>query len=138
MKYALVLEKDSSSCKNTLDVLSSMGYLITPVFNPKKALHAVHMIQFDLIVTYTAVNPGDRRSLTGELKRCSPDSIVVLLADPESQQHFRGNDDGANAVLYRPLTVEALGNVVDFDLDAYGMQVPPSRTESERRRRTID
>jgi DNA-binding NtrC family response regulator len=133
MKYALVLEKDTACCNKTTDLLSSMGYLTTPVFNPKKALHAVRMIQFDLIVTCTAVNPGDRRSLTGELKRCSPDSIVVLLADPNLGPHFNSNCDGANAILERPLTVPTLGNILDTDLhDGLGVRLPAR--QSERRR----
>jgi CheY-like chemotaxis protein len=138
MKYALVLEKDSATCNTTSDVLSSMGYLITPVFNPKKALHAVHMIQFDLIVTCTAINPGDRRSLTGELKRCSPDSAVVLLADPKVGPHFNTNCGGADAILYRPLTAAAIGSVIEAGFDGYGPQAPPSKPASERRSRTID
>lgn len=137
MKYALVLEKDTTFCNKTLDVLSSMGYLITPVFNPKKALHAVRMIQFDLIVTCTAVNPGDRRSLTGELKRCSPDSIVVLLADPKLGPHFNSNCDGANAILERPLTAPTLRNILDIDFRD-GLQAAPSGCKSERRSRMID
>jgi len=138
MKYALVLEKDSVLCNKTSALIASMGYLITPVFNPKKALHAAHMIQFDLIVTCTAVNPGDRRSLTVELKRCSPDSVVVLLADPETGPHTNGNYEGVNAVLYRPLSVHALDTVITSGVDQYALQSPPAPPSSERRRRAID
>jgi DNA-binding response OmpR family regulator len=137
MKYALVLEKDTARCNKTSNVLSSMGYLITPVFNPKKALHAVHMIQFDLIVTCTAVNPGDRRSLTGELKRCSPDSILILLADPQTGPHFNSNHDGTDAILERPLTVPSLNNVLDFNLHD-GFSVSAFARRFERRSRAID
>jgi DNA-binding NtrC family response regulator len=137
MKYALVLEKDTACCNNTSNILSSMGYLTTPVFNPKKALHAVRMIQFDLIVTCTAVNPGDRRSLTGELKRCSPDSVVLLLADPTLGPQFHSNCDGANAILERPLTVPTLKNILDIDFHD-GLQSPALKVQSERRSRTID
>jgi DNA-binding NtrC family response regulator len=136
MKYALVLEQDTDRCNKTSKVLSSMGYLITPVFSPKKALHAVHMIQFDLIVTCTAVNPGDRRSLTGEMKRCSPESVLILLADPNAGPHFNSNYDGATAILERPLTVPSLKNVLDTNL-VDGL-FAPSRREYERRSRTID
>jgi CheY-like chemotaxis protein len=138
MKYALVLEKNSALCNTTSSLVSSMGYLVTPVFNPKKALHAAHMIQFDLIVTCTAVNPGDRRSLTVELKRCSPDSVVVLLVDPELGPHTNGNFEGVNAVLYRPLTVPALQDVISSGGDHYAVQAPPEQAPSERRRRAVD
>ena len=137
MKYALVLEKDTARCNRTSNVVSSMGYLTTPVFNPKKALHAVHMIQFDLIVTCTAVNPGDRRSLIGEMKRCSPDAIVILLADPETGPHFISNFDGATAILESPLTVPSLRNVLDTDLHE-GLLARPSARQFERRSRAID
>jgi CheY-like chemotaxis protein len=137
MRYALILEKDPARCNRTSNVVASMGYLTTPVFNPKKALHAVHMIQFDLIVTCTAVNPGDRRSLTGEMKRCSPDSILILLADPETGPHFNSNYDGANAILESPLTVPSLRNVLDTDLHQ-GISLLPAGRQYERRSRTID
>lgn len=137
MKYALVLEKDSALCNNTSSLVSSMGYLITPVFSPKKALHAAHMIQFDLIVTCTAVNPGDRRSLTVELKRCSPEAVVVLVVDPELGPHINDSFDGVNAVLYRPLGIPALQDVIDAGFDHYAVQAPPFEP-SERRRRAID
>jgi DNA-binding response OmpR family regulator len=138
MKYALVLEKDSALCNNTSSLVSSMGYLITPVFNPKKALHAAHMIQFDLIVTCTAVNPGDRRSLTVELKRCSPEAVIVLVVDPELGPRTNGSFDGVNAVLYRPLSVPALHDVINAGFDHYAVQAPPFQAPSERRRRAID
>jgi DNA-binding response OmpR family regulator len=138
MKYALILEKDSTLCNKTSALVASLGYLVTPVFNPKKALHAAHMIQFDLIVTCTTVNPGDRRALTVELKRCSPDSIVVLVADPELGPHSNGQVEGVNAVLYRPLSVPDLENVILAGVDHYSVQAPPARQSFERRRRAID
>lgn len=137
MKYALVLEKNSELCNDTTAVLSSLGYLITPVFNQKKALYAARLIQFDLIITYTAVNPGDRRSLTGELKRCLPEATIVLLADPESGPHPDGSVEGVSAILYRPLTVQAVRRIVEFGLDGFGLQAPPLQPISERRR-TVD
>jgi DNA-binding response OmpR family regulator len=137
MKYALVLEKNSELCNHTTALLSSMGYLTTPVFNQKKALYAARLIQFDLIITCTAVNPGDRRSLTGELKRCLLEATVILLADPESGPHIEGNVDGVAAVLYRPLTVQAVRDVVESDADGFGFQPPPLRPRSERRRSAI-
>lgn len=134
MKYALVLEKNSALCNETSAVLSSMGYLITPVFNEKKALYAARLIQFDLILTCTAVNPGDRRSLTGELKRCLPDATVVLLADPESGPHIDGNIDGISAVLYRPLTAQAVREILECGGEDFGLEPPPLESASERRR----
>lgn len=134
MKYALVLEKNSELCNHTTAVLSSMGYLTTPVFNQKKALYAARLIQFDLIVTCTSVNPGDRRSLTGELKRCLPEATVILLADPESGPPIDGNIDGVAAVLYRPLTAHTVRSVLESGGDGFGLQPPPSQHPSERRR----
>lgn len=115
-----------------------MGYMITPVFNPKKALHAAHMIQFDLIVTCTAVNPGDRRSLTGELKRCSPDSVVVLLADSDLEPHTGAAYEGVSAVLGRPLTALDLKRVINSLDNSDALLPPPQEGQSERRRRAID
>jgi CheY-like chemotaxis protein len=138
MKYALILEKNSAVCNDTNAVLSSMGYLTTPVFNQKKALYAARLIQFDLIITCTAVNPGDRRSLTGELKRCLPDATVILLADPESGPLTDGSVDGVAAILYRPLTVQAVRRVLESGPDGFGLQPPPSQPMSERRRQSIE
>jgi DNA-binding response OmpR family regulator len=134
MKYALVLEKNSALCNDTTAVLQSMGYLTTPVFNQKKALYAARLIQFDLIITCTAVNPGDRRSLTGELKRCLPEATVILLADPESGPAVDGNTDGVSAVLYRPLTAQEVRSVLECGEDRFGLQPPPAQPAPERRR----
>jgi CheY-like chemotaxis protein len=138
MKYALVLEKNSELCNKTANIVSSIGYLVTPVFSSKKALHAAHMIQFDLILTCTAVNQDDRRSLTGELKRCSPDALVVLLADPEPQSQACYMTDGVSAVLQRPLAIDELRKIVDTGMASQEQLLAPCRPDAERRRRAID
>lgn len=129
MKYALILEKNSELCNNTAAVLSSMGYLTTPVFNQKKALYAARLIQFDLIVTCTAHIPGDRRSLTGELKRCLPEATILLLADPESAPPTGGKLDGVSAILYRPLTEEAVRNILEPEQQQSAQQIAERRRE---------
>lgn len=129
MKYALILEKNSELCNNTAAVLSSMGYLTTPVFNQKKALYAARLIQFDLIVTCTALIPGDRRSLTGELKRCLPDATILLLADPGSAPPADGKPDGVSAILYRPLTEEAVRSIVEPEQPQSPQQIAERRRE---------
>lgn len=129
MKYALILEKNSELCNNTAAVLSSMGYLTTPVFNQKKALYAARLIQFDLIVTCTAHIPGDRRSLTGELKRCLPEATILLLADPESAPPAEGTLDGVSAILYRPLTEEAVRNILEPEQQQSAQQIAERRRE---------
>jgi DNA-binding response OmpR family regulator len=129
MKYALILEKNSELCNNTAAVLSSMGYLTTPVFNQKKALYAARLIQFDLIVTCTALIPGDRRSLTGELKRCLPEATILLLADPESAPPADGKLDGVSAILYRPLTEEAVRNILEPEQQQSAQQIAERRRE---------
>ncbi|MFC5548590.1 hypothetical protein [Massilia aerilata] len=132
------MEKNSELCNKTANIVSSIGYLVTPVFSPKKALHAAHMIQFDLILTCTAVNHDDRRSLTGELKRCSPEAFIVLLSDPEpASQASRGNQ-GVNAVLYRPFAIDELNKIIDAGLPRSGHLLLPSCTDTERRRRAVD
>lgn len=129
MKYALILEKNSELCNNTAAVLSSMGYLTTPVFNQKKALYAARLIQFDLIVTCTAHIPGDRRSLTGELKRCLPEATILLLADPESAPPAEGTLDGVSAILYRPLTEEAVRRILEPEQQQSAQQIAERRRE---------
>jgi CheY-like chemotaxis protein len=138
MKYALVLEQNSESCNKTADIVSSMGYLVTPVFSPKKALHAAHMIQFDLILTCTAMSQDDRRSLTGELKRCSPDALIVLLADPEPGSQINGKHDGISGVLHRPLAIDELRDMLDIGFDSHGQPASSPCPVSERRKRAID
>lgn len=137
MKYALVLESCTKTCNETSALLASLGYLITPVFSPKKALHAAHMIQFDLIVTSTASIPGDRRSLTGELARCSPEAVLILLTDA-GPGRINGFAEGVTAVLGRPLSVDALKEVVDRAPPEPGIVLPPPGPADERRRRAVD
>ncbi|WP_230030005.1 hypothetical protein [Massilia sp. Bi118] len=96
------------------------------------------MIQFDLILTCTAVNHDDRRSLTGELKRCSPEAFIVLLADPGPALQAAPGNQGVNAVLYRPFAIDELNKIIDAGLPRTGQLLLPSCTAAERRRRAID
>lgn len=137
MKYALVLEKCTKTCNDTSTLLAHLGYLITPVFSPKKALHAAHMIQFDLIVTWTASMQGDRRSLTGELARCSPQATLILLADSPAEQ-AEADADGVSAILCRPLAAHDVQAVMEGGSGGTGMRPPPQRHVEERRRRTVE
>lgn len=137
MKYALILESDSQVCTDIANLVACMGYLVTPVFNPRKALHAAHMIQFDLIVTGTAAIPGDRRSLTGELARCSPDAALIFMAEPGART-VNMRFEGVNAVVEKPVVEEDLRSAIDHM--AYRPTTPPrqQRFTSERRRRAVD
>ena len=137
MKYALVLESCTKNCNETSMLLASLGYLITPVFKPTKALHAAHMIQFDLILTCTEDLPGDRRSLIGELSRCSPDAVLILVADQEPDE-LDASPEGVSAVLYRPLTVDQLKAAIERGSGNSGMSMPPPGSANERRRKAVD
>jgi CheY-like chemotaxis protein len=136
MKYALVLESNSETCNHTAGLVASLGYLVTPVFSSKKALHAAHMIQFDLIVTCTASIPGDRRSLTGELARCSPDAVLVFVAEPELKA-VNGQIEGVNAIVSRPVIDQDLRKAVDCAAGLPTHTLPPPLVR-ERRRRAVD
>lgn len=138
MKYALILEKNADCCNHTSKVISSLGYLTTPVFSAKKALHAAHMIQFDLIVTWTEINPDDRRSLIGELRRCSPGSVILLLADPQDVQGESHDSAESCIVVHRPLTVHALQSAIDPDCEDRQWKPMHGMTEHERRKRAIE
>lgn len=138
MKYALVLEQDAAVCNHTSTLLSSIGYLVTPVFKASKALHAVQMIQFDLIVTWTVVNPGDRRCLAGELKRYAPGAILILLTSEEEVPPVSNGIAGVNGVLCRPFTTEDVKKVVEDDYTSIGTAPPAVALRDERRRRSAD
>ena len=135
MKYALVLESNAETCTDTANIVASMGYLVTPVFSPKKALHAAHMIQFDLIVTCTATIQGDRRGLTGELARCSPDAILIFVAEA-GLDAVHGQFEGVNGIIKRPVVAEGLKNAIDAGATRPLLQ--PLWSTRERRRRAVD
>jgi CheY-like chemotaxis protein len=140
MKYALVLESNSETCNSTAELVASMGYLVTPVFSPKKALHAAHMIQFDLIVTCTASMPGDRRSLTGELARCSPDALLVLVAEPELKavdKAVAGRFLGVNAIIDRPVIASDLQHAIDCRDEPIKQPLLPSLARERRRKAVV-
>jgi len=135
MRHALVLEKDSASCNASSVLLGSLGYLATPVFRAKKALLAAQLMHFPLILIHTTAIPEDRRSLAGELKRCSPLSIVVLLTEPGDLACGPGEPDcaGVDAVLQRPLTVQALQDVLDRCLQRDAARIAGPGRHDERR-----
>lgn len=133
MKYALVLESGTTTCNDTCMLLASLGYLITPVFSPKKALHAAHMIQFDLIVTCSTAIPGDRRSLAAELARCSPEAVVILLGE-----HDFDHVNGISAVLCRPLAAHDVEAAIARGPGSLRMQPALAGLADERRKRAVD
>lgn len=135
MNYALVVENNAISCNNTSAILASLGYLVTPTFNLRKALHAVQMIQFDLIVTWTVVNPNDRRALTGEFRRHSPDAVLILVKDSETTPSSAHDIPGVNAILYRPFTANDVKRVVESHVHGSGLPTSSSFLRGERRKR---
>ena len=136
MKYALVLERTSDTCNQTAGIVASMGYLVTPVFSPKKALHAAHMIQFDLIVTCMESIPGDRRSLTAEFARCSPDALLILTLEPGSDA-IHGQFEGVNPIVARPVTAKGLREAIEC-CEQQLARSPWRWVGRERRRRAVD
>jgi len=137
MKHALVLEKDSASCNASTALLGTLGFSVTPVFRAKKALLAAQLMPFDLIVIHTTAIPEDRRSLAGELERCSPLSFIVLLAEPGADACSRGHPDGdsVDAILQRTLTPQALHGAMARHQDDDRPQGPALRQDRERRHR---
>lgn len=138
MKCALVLEKDAVSSARTSALLQSLGYTTAPVTTPEEALNVADLISFDVIVTCTTRVPHERRSLTGELKRHSPEAAVVLIADADDEpdELADARHAGVSAVLPRPASLDTLRRVVEFGIDGYGLQpihVPPSWERRGRR-----
>lgn len=136
MKSALILERDAHASMRTSKLLSCLGYVTAPVRTAEAALNAVSTIKFNLIVTFTATRPNDRRSLTGELKRAAPEAVVVLIA--ENDDEYRKSSpycvQGLSAVLKRPPTADAVRRIIDFGLDGYGLQPAYVRPRLERRK----
>jgi hypothetical protein len=111
MKHALMLGT-TAMCNEVTAMLGTHGFQVTPVFNAKKALHVARILPFDLILTCTTSNPDDRRCLTGEFKRCSPDAFIVLLSDPASGADSAARD-GVDEILPLPVTRQALHRALD-------------------------
>lgn len=86
MKSALVLEEDDAARDKVVTLLKWMGYVAAPVRTADEALNVASAISFNLIITYTAARPNDRRSLIGELKRAAPEAAIVLATENDHQQ----------------------------------------------------
>lgn len=136
MKFALLFEANRVSSDASSAVLRSMGYLPFAVFTAEKALQAAHVVKLDLMVLCTAIIPQDRRSLTAELKRISPHSAIVLMADPVLGVQSNGICAGVSRILCSPLTAQDLRSVVEFGIDGYGLQPGGLHPSEERRRST--
>lgn len=138
MKCALVLEKDQASSSDTSRLLKSLGYVPAAVRTPAEALNVASALDFSVIITCTAANPDDRRSLAGELKRLAPEAAVILIQDdgPLAEDLARVDGDGISGVLRRPIRVGDLRKIVEFGVDGFGMQpayLPASQDRRTRR-----
>lgn len=138
MKAALILEKDPTSIKKTSQILQTLGYLPAPVRTAEEALAVASAISFDVIVTSTPIKANDRRALTGELKRMSPEAAVVLIAesDEEREEARQRSYAGLSAVLTRRTMADGLRRVIQFGIDGFGLQPSYIPASHERRART--
>ena len=140
MKCALVLEKDQVAYSDTSRLLKSLGYVPAPVRTPLEALNVASALDFDIIITWTATIPDDRRSLAGELKRLAPEAAVIVVQDGAQGEHEHpiGESEGVSAVLQRPIRGRDLRKIVEFGVDGFGLQpayLP--RAQDRRRRRAV-
>lgn len=135
MKPALILEKDVASRAKTAQILKSLGYVSAPVQTPGEALSVARAINFHLIVTFTDTIPNDRRSLTGELKRASPEAAVVLLIDNEDQNKNEETHccHGLKRV-NRSSSVEVLRRIVKDGVEDCGLPASNIPASEERRK----
>lgn len=135
MKSALVLEEDDAARDKVVTLLKWMGYVAAPVRTADEALNVASAISFNLIITYTAARPNDRRSLIGELKRAAPEAAIVLATENDHQQTWAQQRQifGVSAVVIRPPTADDLRRVVEFGIDGDGLQPCSMSGHLERR-----
>jgi CheY-like chemotaxis protein len=135
MKLALLVENNQLERDRLAKILRWLGYIAAPVHTPDEALNVAGAINFDLIVTGTAVKPNDRRTLTSELKRLAPKSAIVLVASEEEEYRAAraGRYPCVNAVLKRPTTMDALWRTIRFGLD--GLCLPSTCVPRVQERR---
>lgn len=138
MKSALILENNQFERDRLARILRLLGYVPAHVTTPEEALNAADAISFNLIITSTALQSNDRRTLTSELKRLAPKSPILLVISDEEYRHARaGRYPCVSAVLKRPTTMDALWRLIRFGLEGLALQsfcMPPNL---ERRRRVL-
>jgi len=133
MKSAMLLEYDDTAREQIASLLRSLGYVVACAAAPQAALHAARALRFDVVLTCTDFNADDRRSFVGELARLAPGATIVFLLDSDATGC--GRADRASALLFKPVTLDALRRVLEFGVDGLGQRqvwMPPGR---ERRRR---
>lgn len=101
--------------------------------SPEEALNVASAIKFDVVVTYTATKPNDRRSFTSELKRAAPEATVVLIVENDDEKPVPGCK-GISAVLERPPSADDVRRVVQFGIDRYGLHPAYVLSFEERRK----
>ena len=136
MKSALLIENDHVERARLAKILGWIGFQAAPASTPKQALNVAHSIKFNVIVTCTYLLPDDRRALTSELKRLAPEAIIVLLTyDEEEYRKARaGCCPCVNAVLRRPVTLDALWRLVRLGSDEIWLRSDNLQALEERRR----
>jgi len=136
MKSALLVENNLIERGKLAAFLRGLGYVTTPVQTPEEALILADTLSFDIIITNTALQPNDRRTLTSELKRLTPESAIVLVTSQEEE--YRDAQAGrypcVSAVTKGPTTIDSLKRTIQFGLNAYTL-LPKCVPPSEERRK---
>lgn len=133
MKSALLLEYDEAAREQIAGLLKSLGYIVASAATPQGALQTAEAVRFDAVLTCTDANADDRRAFVGELARLAPDAAIVFLLDADAVG--RGYRQGSSAMLFKPITLQALRRVLAFGVDGLGLQPVWLAPAEERRRR---
>jgi len=133
MKSALLLEFDKAARAQAAGLLHSLGYIVAPVATPQAALQTAEALRFDAVLTCTDFNADDRRSLGGELARLAPGAAIVMLVDSDAVG--AGHRQCSAALLFKPVTLQALRRVLDFGIDGLGLHPVWVAPREERRHR---
>lgn len=105
----LVVDDDESVLLTVQAVLEMDGYAVTAVGQGSEALQQLQRQEYDLVLTDLRLDDLDGLTILSQVKRLSPDTVVVLLTGYASlESAVKALREGAYDYLFKPSEVEEL------------------------------
>lgn len=114
----LIVDDNCDLCRNLADILEDRGIVVRMEHDGEKAVAAVAMEDFDLVLMDIRMPTMDGVEAYRKIKEAKPSTPVIMMTAFTTDDLVRDAlREGVHAVLYKPLDVEVLLTTVESSRD---------------------
>jgi DNA-binding NtrC family response regulator len=110
----LIVDDDQDTCSNLSDIFTDVGYRVETAYDGCSALHKMRDMRFEVAVLDLMMPNMDGLSLYREMKKLSPEIVVVLsTAYPGDPQAEGSQAAGIWRIVPKPVDIALLLKLID-------------------------